>query len=162
ACLLGGQNEAATPEAGSLAQAGQAVPPDLVPGLVSYLREILAEAAPAAEADLRVFRREVPVRTPQDPRSVPAWAAGMAVHRTLGPFRSERGQLFWFDIFRRLHLVRVVRVGQVQAFLLISMRGSISAGDNYALAPGSVWIECRQLTASAPAGSFTGFRIKAG
>ncbi len=108
----------------------------------------------------RIFRREVPVKTSQYAASVPKWAAGQMVDHTLGPFTDKFGKLFWFDFYRRVHHVTVARGSDL--FLQIPIRGFLSAHTHYHLAAGSVWIRSQLISATAPAGAFTGLKIKGG
>src|SRR5262249_12004807 len=105
-------------------------------------------------------RREMPVRTTQNPASVPLWAAGLAVDHTLGPFVDPVGKLYWFDFFRRVRTVTVAR--GTDLFLQIPVRGFLTAQSQYDLGPGSVWIRSQLLTPAAPGGAFTGLKIKGG
>lgn len=133
----------------------------LVGTFEAQLGDETASAMPAGAAgDLRVFRRELPVRTSQHPASVPAWAAGMEIDHTMGPFIDHSGRWFWFDFFRRVHNVTVAR--GTDLFLHIPVRGFLSGRQQYNLAPGSVWLKSQLLTPAAPAGAFTGLKIKGG
>ena len=108
----------------------------------------------------RIFRREVPVKTSQYTGSVPKWAAGQMVDHTLGPFTDKFGKLFWFDFYRRVHHVTVARGSDL--FLQIPIKGFLSAHPHYHLSAGSVWVRSQLISASAPAGAFTGLKIKSG
>ncbi len=113
-----------------------------------------------SNSEYRVFRREVPIKTSQYEASVPKWAAGQAVDYTLGPFTDNFGKLFWFDFYKLIHYVSVVRGSDV--FLQIPIRGFLSAHQHYNLPAGSVWIRSQLITASAPVGAYTGLKIKGG
>jgi hypothetical protein len=116
----------------------------------------------ATYADTRVFRRAQPVLTPQLPDSIPAWAAGWAVARTIGPFVDGAGRSFWFDL---RHIVRQVQVtGGPGGLVLFTMRlaGHPQPGAKYALPAGTIWIRSKFLAADAPEGGFTGLLIKSG
>ena len=86
------------------------------PLLQAELSGIVSEAAREADTrsseplELRVFRRELPVLTDQHPELVPAWAAGLQIDSTLGPFRGLGGRLFWFDLYRSVLQVAIVRL----------------------------------------------------
>ncbi|MCU1265454.1 MAG: hypothetical protein JWM21_1772 [Acidobacteria bacterium] len=127
---------------------------------LSDLSTAVTDASPADASGLRAFRRELPVRTSQHPASVPAWAAGMEVNHTLGPFIDHTGKWYWFDFFRRVHSVTVARGTDV--FLKIPVRGFLSRQSHYELGAGSVWIRSQLLTPASPAGAFTGLKIKRG
>jgi hypothetical protein len=111
----------------------------------------------------RVARRTLPFMTTAEADSLPDWAGGRAVDRTLGPFRDRDGRLVWFDVFRPIRQVSIVRAPQTAPFLLVPLRGFlIGASTDYILPAGSIWILSRVLTPSAPAGAYSGLRIKGG
>ena len=131
------------------------------------------KAAEVAEPELRVFVREVPVRSPQVFASVPSWAGGAAVDHTLGPFTNKDGRQFWFDFYRIEKQVALYVQGSPDPALLFSVRTRLIFTDLslppvtdllpiYRLAPGSVWINSGLLATNAPAGTFTGLTIKGG
>ncbi|HCG02009.1 MAG TPA: hypothetical protein DEV93_15880 [Chloroflexi bacterium] len=123
-----------------------------------------ADAAPSTggtpTGDLRVFRREMPVRTSQHPASVPPWAAGMEVDHTLGPFIDETGRRLWFDFFRRVRAITLAR--GTDQFVRVPIRGFLTGQEQYELAAGSVWLRSQLFTPTAPAGAFSGLRITGG
>ena len=65
---------------GDLEPAGESSQEDL-----DTLREAITGAF-GEEPDVLIHRREVPVLTTQNPVSLPVWAAGRALERTLGSF----------------------------------------------------------------------------
>ena len=91
---------------------------------------------------------------------MPAWAAGMAVDHTLGPFIDHTGRWLWFDFFRRVHTVSVVRGTEV--ILQVPIGGLLTARQDYILAAGSVWLKSQLLAPSAPGGAYTGLSITGG
>ena len=60
------------------------------------------------DSNLRVFAREVPVRSSQLKGSVPAWAQGAAVENTLGPFTNKDGKKIWFDFYKIEKLIAFI------------------------------------------------------
>ena len=95
---------------------------------------------PSAFADIRIFRRENPILTPLLPDSVPSWAVGWAVERTLGPFQDTAGRLYWFDV-RLIHAEVQVTGGPVGTVLLVIPSTAFPApAANYSLQAGTVWI----------------------
>jgi hypothetical protein len=130
-------------------------------------------AAEVPEPELRVFVREVPVRSPQLFASVPQWASGAAVDHTIGPFTNKDGRQFWFDFFRIEKQVALYIQGSPDPALLFSVRARPIFTDLnlppvtdllpvYQLPPGSIWINSRLLAAGAPVGAFTGLTIQGG
>src|SRR5512145_404213 len=120
---------------------------------------------PGAEplAGIRVARRTVPFRSSTEIDSVPDWAGGRAVDRTLGPFRELHGRPVWFDIFVPVRKVSLVRAPSSAPLLTFPLRGFLlGASTDYVLPPGSLWILSRALAPAAPAGGYSGIRIKGG
>ncbi len=120
------------------------------------------------EPELRVFARNVPVRSSLFPGSVPDWAAGATVSQTLGPFTAIDGRRYWFDFFRITRLMALYVAGSADPALLFNARigafaaAAAGARASYELAPDSVWINARLLASSAPAGLFAGLKIRGG
>jgi hypothetical protein len=137
--------------------------------VVSELQEIADQTInqlkerPTESPEFRIFRRELPILTSQDSTSVPPWAAGLAIERTIGPFMDLSGIPVWFDFYRITPQVQVVRLPGAQPFLLLPLRGLlIQNSASYSLPRGSIWIASQLLTPSAPAGAYTGLRILGG
>jgi hypothetical protein len=149
--------------------------PDAVPPQQRVQLTRLAEriAASTTPPDLRVFVRDVPVRTTQMVGSVPLWAGGAAVAKTIGPFLSKDGRRLWFDFFRIAQLVALYVEGRPDPAILFNVSLSkkflhdnlppvVDALTVYQLIPDSVWINSALLASNAPAGLFTGLKIKGG
>jgi hypothetical protein len=132
--------------------------------LLNIAASAIAEMAkdPAASADVRVFRRETPVLTPQLPNSVPPWAAGWQVDRTLGPFLDTTGRSYWFDIRRIFRQVQVTGGPGGVVLFVIPLAGFPHAGEVYKLQSGTVWIRSRLIAPDAAEGAFTGLLIQSG
>jgi hypothetical protein len=137
--------------------------------VVAELQEIVDQTInqlkerPTESPEFRIFRRELPILTSQDSTSVPPWAAGLAIERTIGPFIDLSGRPVWFDFYRIVPQVQVVRLPGAQPFLILPLRGLlIQNSSSYSLPPGSIWIASQLLTPSAPVGAYTGLRILGG
>ena len=116
-----------------------------------------------APAAMRVARRTLPFSSSAEPDSLAEWAAGRRVERTLGPFVDRDGRLVWFDIFAIVRQVSLVRAPSATPLLTLPLRDfSLGAATSYELPAGSVWILSRALSAAAPAGAYSGVRIKKG
>ena len=127
----------------------------------------------SSQADRRVFVRDVPVRTSQISGSVPLWANGASVDETLGPFLNKDGRQIWFDFFKITRLVALYVEGHSDPAILFTVSLSrrfindnlplvTEALPQYHLHPDSVWINSALLASNAPAGHFTGLKIKSG
>ena len=55
----------------------------------------------------RVFIRDTPIRSSQIKSSIPSWAAGAAVDKTIGPFISNDGRKLWYDFYPFEELVEL-------------------------------------------------------
>ncbi len=126
-----------------------------------------------AEPELRVFVRDVPIRTTQMSGSIPLWAGGAAVEKTLGPFASKDGRQLWFDFFKITRLVALYFAGRQHPALLFNVsiaKGIISPDlpavadplTSYQLVPDSIWINAALLAANAPVDQYVGLKIRGG
>lgn len=135
----------------------------------------LAEMRVSAEAEpeYRVFVREVPIRSTQIHGSLPLWAGGAAIERSIGPITRSDGRQFWFDFIRIEKLVALYVQGKPEPALLFKVRDrslfvrsslplTTNAASSYNLSSGSIWINSRLLAADAPAGYYTGLTIQGG
>jgi len=125
------------------------------------------------EPEFRALVREVPVRSTQLQASLPLWAAGAAVDRTVGPLIAADGRQLWFDFLKIEKLVALYVQNHANPSLLFNMRtGSQfvspllpllpSAATVYRLGAGSIWIDSQIFAKDAPAGFYTGLTIRSG
>ncbi len=140
----------------------------------SHLKILATKAVKeAGKEKLRVFVRDVPVRSTQIPGSVPLWAGGAGVEKTFGPFINKDGRKLWFDFYRIEALVALYISGVTNPVILfnVSLRKKIidktlppvvGAAVKYKLKADSVWINSQVIASGAPAGFFTGLKIKGG
>jgi hypothetical protein len=141
---------------------------DLEASTVAELRSVFAEVernvgtAPGGIGEARIFRRDAPLPSVEIAGSSPAWAAGAAIDRTLGPFLTPEGRRVWFDVYRFARFVPVVRLPGGAPLLFLSLRDAPRDGTTYAIGSGSVWINARLVAASAPPGSHSGLRVAGG
>lgn len=122
----------------------------------------------------KVFQREFGVRSTQVNRSMPSWAAGAAVEKTIGPFINLDGRRIWFDFFRVEKLVALYFNGASTPAILfnIDVLKISTVGKTALLAPASqqynltgkssIWINSRILAPNAPATKYTGLTIQSG
>jgi hypothetical protein len=139
---------------------------------LAHLADRIAQSG-EREPELRVFVRNVPVRSTQIPGSVPGWAAGASVAQTLGPFTGVDGRRYWFDFFRVTRLVALYVQGNSEPVILFNttllkrLHGAAlplvtDAQTTYLLSPDSVWINAHLLAPNAPPGLFAGLKIRNG
>jgi hypothetical protein len=120
----------------------------------------------------RLFVREVPIRDPLLHASVPGWAAGARVDRSLGPFDHKDGRRFWFDFYPIARLAALYVQGVAEPLLLFKtgdprtrLGPSKSPGRyraSYDLGPGSIWILGRVLALATPQDLYVGLAIDGG
>lgn len=147
---------------------------ELHPEVKAQIDKIITERGANISNDLKVFQRESPVRSPIASRSVPTWAGGAAVEKTIGPFINLDGRRVWFDFFKVEKLVALYETGAAMPSILfnVDVRKLWSDQNTALLAPtqqhytltnnSSVWISSQILGAGAPAGKYTGLTITSG
>jgi hypothetical protein len=134
----------------------------------AHLDALFAEpvSRPRAEASVAsplIFRRETAFRSDLVGLSMPTWSAGMAPSETFGPFIDARGRTVWFDVFRRIRLLRLAIVGSSGPSLLVPVRGLAASRRSYRIEPGSVWIASGLIApVAALDGYYSGLRVKGG
>lgn len=134
---------------------------------VAALAPLLESATSTEMRDTLVSRRTLPVLSTQPANSLPAWASGRAIERTIGPFRDRLGRNVWIDLFRIVRQVRFVRTAGGAPFLTLPLSLSARAAPlptptRYTIPAGSIWIASRQFATGAPASSYTGLKISGG
>jgi len=138
--------------------------PDLVSKLKNELsEESLTKTAAKLPKGSRISKRSLPIFSSAEPESVPLWGSGRKIDKSLGPFIDSDGRLVWFDIFMPVQQVSVVRSPSLKPFLLLPLRGFIiGSATSYKIPAGSIWMQSSLFTPDAPAGGFSGIRIKSG
>jgi len=121
-----------------------------------------ALAYPPGAPQFLVNRRTFPVSAAPITSALPDFSNGRAVDRTLGPFRDSLGKPVWVDIFLITSQFRLVRSPGGAPFMTVPIQGLIASGDHFTLPAGSVWFISQQLAPGAPAGGYTGLKIKGG
>ena len=112
---------------------------------------------------VRVARRTLPFLTSAEADSLPdGRAAARSIARSVR-FAIVTDGSCGSTCSRPIRQVSIVRAPATAPFLLLPLRGFlIGASTDYVLPAGSVWILSRVLTAAAPAGAYSGLRIKGG
>ncbi len=95
--------------------------------------------------------------------AAPAWASGMKVSKTLGPFEDYTGIPYWLHIFNLTFSVRFAFGNASNVFGVFPVKVDIGdTAQHLDLGAGSVWFPAPWLATGSPAGSFTGFQIQSG
>ncbi|RNI33395.1 hypothetical protein EFY79_19280 [Hanamia caeni] len=128
---------------------------------------VKANAGGAVENDIRVFRREVPFASSQAKASVPEWARGAAITKSIGPLTKKDGRSVVFDIYKIIEGVKIFIQGSanpsivlpVKVFSILKLNPQ---ANNYGIPAGSVWINAALIAPGAPTNQFCGLKIKGG
>lgn len=130
-------------------------------------RRVVADALASGDGPL-VHLRSLPVFTTRSAASLPSWAAGLRIDRSLGPFLDSAGRHTWIDIFQPIRHVRLVRSAGAAPFLTLPIAARrVGArrrppATSFQVPAGSIWFASQLLAVTAPAGSSTGLRVTGG
>ncbi len=125
------------------------------------------------EPDLKPFVREVPVRTTQLKTSVPDWAAGAKVEKTVGPLLREDGRIVLIDFYKVVKLLGLYQQNSPLPVILFQAEfpGNLAQAVNapppevtkdYKVVAGSVWIRADMLAQNAPSNRYAGLKVTSG
>jgi hypothetical protein len=121
----------------------------------------------------RIFVREVPALSSQIKGSVPMWANGAAIEKSIGPFTRKDGRKIWFDFYEIQKLAALYIEGEFSPAVLFSVTTSKQLTSDtpdlvpnpsqvYELKPSSIWINSKIFSSNAPDGCYTGLKIRDG
>jgi len=137
-------------------------------------RNALGEAVrELKEANLKPFVREVPVRTTQIKTSVPAWAAGAKVEKTIGPLLQKDGRFILIDFYKVVKLLGLYQQNNPLPVILFQAElqqkvikpiksPPIEVKKEYKIVAGSVWVRADMLAPNAPANRYAGLKVNSG
>jgi hypothetical protein len=154
------------PQIASAATLGGAQPIDAE--LQKELESVVAEASAiqAEHPGLRIMvrLRQFPDVSSLHPCSVSQAVAGMEVAQSFGPFLGTRELQYWIDLYPIVVQPTITRWPATAPFLSMPLELLLHPLGHTALAlgAGSVWFQSPLLAASAPAGSWTGLKIRGG
>lgn len=98
--------------------------------------------------------------------SAPAWAAGMHIEKTLGPFEDGSGIPYWVHIFPIPRSVRFAYGSPSSIFGVFPAKAGMlirpGPHTHVSLGRGSIWFRAPWFATGAPVDSFTGFQILSG
>ncbi|MEB2777128.1 hypothetical protein SYJ56_17570 [Algoriphagus sp. D3-2-R+10] len=125
------------------------------------------------EPKLKAFVREVPVRSTQIRASVPAWAAGAKVEKSIGPLIQKDGRIIIIDFYKVTKLIGIYQQNSNLPVLLFkaSFQYSkiqpvnappIEVSKNYDVVAGSFYIRADMLASNAPNTRYAGLKVKDG
>ncbi|MFN3997301.1 hypothetical protein [Algoriphagus sp.] len=136
-------------------------------------KEIEVAEIKKEEPELKPFVREVPVRSTQLGRSVPAWAAGARVDRTIGPLIRDDGRIIAIDFYRVVKLLGIYQQNSPLPVILFQAQFQekrkkvisappVEVTKDYQIVAGSVWIRCDMLATGAPSNRYAGLKVRSG
>jgi hypothetical protein len=125
------------------------------------------------ELDTRIFVREAPIRSSQVVGSVPKWAQGAKVEKTIGPISRVDGRKVFVDVFKVVKLVALRKQGTNVPLILFKAEFSdsqfqtinpapVEVTMTYKVVAGTVWIKADLLAANAPADRYVGLQVNSG
>lgn len=131
------------------------------------------KATKEKEPELKAFVREVPVRSTQIKASVPAWATGAKVEKTIGPLTKTDGRVIAIDFYRIVKLVAIYQQNSNLPVLLFKASfqelvskpvnsPQIGVSKNYDVAAGSFYIRADMLASNAPNTRYAALKVKDG
>lgn len=119
------------------------------------------------EDNIRVFRREVPFVSSQVKGSLPEWARGAKITRTIGPLIDSMGRRFWWDFYHVVPGVQLFLQGAARPAMVLSVEVSwlqtiFHNNKNYDIPECSLWINAHLLSSAAPDTQYCGLTVKSG
>ncbi|TSJ41013.1 hypothetical protein FO440_14870 [Mucilaginibacter corticis] len=141
---------------------------------LTHIAETAVQAHQASVTNnLKVFKRDVPLRTAQLSNSVPAWAAGAKLAQTAGPFKDINGKQSWFDFYTVEKLIPLYINGQANPVLLFKaalhetliqklLHSDINITKQFTLVKGSIWIAAHVFDSTAPVDRYIGLHAASG
>lgn len=136
--------------------------------LQKELESVLSEATTvqAAQPDQRfmVYVRQLPIVSSLHPSSASPAVSGMAVAQSFGPFLGPGQLQYWIDLYPIVVQATITRSPASAPFLSVPVELLLHPVGStvLTLGAGSIWFQSPLLAASAPAGSWTGLKIKGG
>ncbi|WP_111671103.1 hypothetical protein [Algoriphagus litoralis] len=126
-----------------------------------------------SEPELKAFVREVPIKSTQIGRSVPSWAAGAKIEKTIGPLVKDDGRIVAIDFYRVVKLIGIYQQNSPLPVILFQAQFQdrkvkpvnappIEVTKNYAVVAGSVWVRCDMLAQNAPSNRYVGLKVRSG
>ncbi|MDG1276723.1 MAG: hypothetical protein P8O16_05535 [Algoriphagus sp.] len=139
------------------------------------LEKVVKEAVKVQEKEpnTKVFVREIPIRTSQIKSSVPAWAVGAKVDKTIGPITRVDGLQVFLDVYRVEKLIALRKQNTNEPFILFKSSFTkprfqtlnappIEVLDSYKVLSGTVWVQVKLFDSSAPSDRYFGLKVKGG
>src|SRR6266536_6020229 len=134
-----------------------------------HLNQVLqnVESSSLKDSNIKAFRREVPFISSQVKGSVPGWARGAKIVKTIGPLIDLQGRRFWWDFYHVVPGVQLFLQGGSKPAMILSVEVSwlyffFHNNKDYSIPECSVWINAHLLSSPAPDNEYCGLAVKKG
>lgn len=141
----------------------------LNPDDLQSLNEVLQNAAlnKSGNENLRIFRREVPFISSQVKSSVPEWARGAAIAKTIGPLIDKLGNQVFFDLYKIVPGVKIILQGSSNPAMILTLKIPrltlfSHAPNSFTVPESSAWTNAHLFVASIPDSQYFGLKVKSG
>ena len=141
---------------------------NLNPEDLQSLNEVLQNATMNKTGEnIRVFRREVPFISSQVKSSVPDWAHGAAISKTIGPLIDKLGNQVWFDLYKIVPGVKIFLQGSANPAMILTLKIPrftffSHAPNSYTVPESSAWTKADLFNASIQDTQYFGLKAKSG
>ncbi len=133
------------------------------------LNEVLHNAAQnkSGNENLRVFRREVPFISSQVKSSVPEWARGAVISKTIGPLIDKLGKQVFFDLYTIVPGVKIIVQGAANPAMILTLKIPrltlfSHAPNSFTIPESSAWTNAQLFVATIPDTQYFGLKVKSG
>ena len=139
----------------------------------AYLNELLIDTErnlPSLSTKIQLFFREMPTRAIWL-GSIPEWAFGAKLHKTIAPIQNRDGRRFWIDVYEAPTnpLMRTVWMDNtnrpilhlnplqpIESRIITQVQGRIASVN---MGEGEIWLKATLLNAEAPDEAYCGLKI---
>lgn len=131
----------------------------------TLLRRFAGLKLPDKANEYQVVRREMPLSAMIMPGTETLLGSLSSPEKTMGPFKTDDGRLYWFDFYKYEKLVKVYVAGYSRPLMLVPIKTSllnVRPSMQFNLAKGSVWIRADLFSIKAGPGMYTGLKISGG
>ncbi|UZD23250.1 hypothetical protein [Algoriphagus halophytocola] len=136
-------------------------------------KEVQKAKVSEKEPRLKAFVRDVPIRTTQIKTSVPKWAAGAKVEKSIGPLTRLDGRVITIDFYKVTKLIGIYQQNSNLPVILFKATfqeaiakpinaPAIQVSKTYDVAPGSFYLRADMLASNAPNTRYVGLKVSDG
>jgi hypothetical protein len=125
------------------------------------------------EPRFKAFVRDVPIRSTQIKTSVPKWAAGAKVAKTIGPLTKVDGRVIMIDFYRVTKLIGIYQQNSNLPVILFKASFQeprvrpinsppVEVSKSYDVVSGSFYVRADMLASNGPTTRYVGLKVKDG